>query len=251
MNRTRVDLLFRLLTVFLVDVLNPMLVVALALFVSVGYILTLLMSVTIAHWQTLFWLSLCVPLTGLIGRAKIVWRGGGYSRSRFSWRVLLPFVPLLIFAPMFTAELAAPYLQILHHGDIHLGYIHQLLYGATPIDNIFVPGYPANFYWLYHAILAAVVGVTGLAPPLVASIVTILVILSSLFWLARILVVLELATSRSFLLGLLVVLVYSAVNITGVLTLLSTILDGSFVPDLCASCCCRAQTVDFTASWAR
>ena len=46
MNRVNRDIVWRLLTTLVVDILNPTLVISLALFVSVGYILTLLMPVT-------------------------------------------------------------------------------------------------------------------------------------------------------------------------------------------------------------
>ncbi len=231
-----VDSAWSLLCGLFTQVLNPLFVIWPALFVCLGYLLTLLIPVQIAHWLALLWFSLLLPLAALLLRfrgmtplAPPVESGGGIDCSLgFRWHALLPLLPLLVFAPMFHAELASPTLQILNHGDMHVAYVHQLLHRATPVENIFVPGYPANFYWLYHALLAALVQATGWAPPLVASLLAITAICSSFYWLARVLVALGLARRHSLFLGLLIVLVYCAVNITGALTLLGAWLDGAY-----------------------
>jgi hypothetical protein len=230
MNRARIDLFWSTLATLTTDILNPLLVIALALYVSVGYLLTLLMPVTISHWQMLFWISLCLPLAGLLIRARRLWRRGAASRARFSWRLLLPFLPLLIFVPMFTLELSVPYLQFIHHADIHVAYVHQLLYGATPVDNIFGAGYPANYYWLYHAILAPIVQLTSLSPPLAASILNILVIISSILWIAQILIQFQIASRQTALLGCYAVLVYCSVNLSGPLSVAEQLLQGGEGP---------------------
>ena len=249
MKNRPVDSAWILLCGLFTQVFNPLFVIWPAVFVCFGYILTLLMPMQIAHWRTLLWFSLLLSLAGLLLRFRgmtplgppvesgggstplgpPVGSGGGIDCSLgFHWRALLPLLPLLVFLPMFQAELASPTLQIMNHGDMHVGYVHELLYRTTPAENIFVPGYPANFYWLYHALLAALVKATGWAPPLAASLLTIIAICSSFYWLARVLVGLGLAKRRSLYLGLLIVLVYCAVNITGVLTLLGTLLDGTY-----------------------
>lgn len=228
-----VDSAWMLLSGLFTQVFNPLFVIWLAVFVCCGYILTLLLPMQIVHWQALLWFSLLLPLAALLlrfrGMSTPVESGRGSECSLgFHWRALLPLLPLLVFVPMFQAELASPTLQIMNHGDMHVGYVHELLYRTTPAENIFVPGYPANFYWLYHALLAALVKVTGWAPPLAASFLTIIAICSSFYWLARVLVGLGLAKRRSLYLGLLIVLVYCAVNITGALTLLGALLDGTY-----------------------
>ncbi len=249
LKKRPVDSAWILLSGLFTQVFNPLFVICPAVFVGCGYILTLLTPMQIAHWRALLWFSLLLPLAALLLRFRGMTllgppdesgggstplnppdeSGGGFGSSLgFHWRALLPLLPLLVFLPMFQAELASPTLQIMNHGDMHVGYVHELLYRTTPAENIFVPGYPANFYWLYHALLAALVKVTGWAPPLAASLLTIIAICSSFYWLARVLVGLGLAKRRSLYLGLLVVLVYCAVNITGVLTLLGTLLDGSY-----------------------
>ncbi len=56
----------RMFSAAIIDILNPQIVISLALIVSVGYILTLLMPANIVDWQVLFWLTLILPLAGLV-----------------------------------------------------------------------------------------------------------------------------------------------------------------------------------------
>ena len=228
MKNRPLDNAWRALVGLFTEVLNPLFVIWLALFVCLGYLLTLLMPVRIEHWTALLIATLLLPLAGLFLRFHQLWHAGAYAPLAFDKRALLPLIPLLVFVPLFQAELASPTLQVMNHGDMHVGYVHELLYRATPAQNIFVPGYPANFYWLYHAILAALVDVSDLAPPLVASAVNIIVITSSFYWLSRLLVDLELARPSTLFLGLLIVLVYCSINITGPFSWLASILNDNY-----------------------
>ena len=115
--------------------------------------------------------------------------------------------------------MASPSLQIYHHGDLHGAYINQLLYGSGPAENIFLAGYPANFYWLFHAFIAPIVQITSLSPLLVLTVFNIVAILSSLLWIARILIILELCRPQTLFFGFAILFVYCSVNLTGVLSL--------------------------------
>ena len=126
---------------------------------------------------------------------------------------------------------SSPTVQILSHPDLHFGYINQLLYGSTPLENVFVAGYPANYYWLFHAFLAAVVKTTALRAPVVASIVNVLSVVSSFLWIGQILVLLKLGKLRTLSLGLLVVFVFCSVNITGILSLFTHVINGTYEPN--------------------
>ena len=57
MKPNRAGIAWRLINITIFDVLNPLLLISLALFVSLGYILTLLMPVDISHWQGLPYLA--------------------------------------------------------------------------------------------------------------------------------------------------------------------------------------------------
>lgn len=222
----------RLLTILILEVLNPLFAISFALFVSVGYILSLLMPVTIGLWQALLVPCTLVPFVWLLAGAVKRSKQSHSEPYQFSWRVFLPLVvPILVLAPGLYAIASSPTVQILSHPDLHFGYINQLLYGSTPLENVFVAGYPANYYWLFHAYLAALTESTALRAPYVASIVNVLSVLSSFLWIGQILVLLKLGKPRTLSLGLLVVFVFCSVNITGILSLFSHIVNGTYAPD--------------------
>ena len=64
----------RIVTILVIEVLNPLLVMSFALFVSLGYILTLLMPVDISHWQALLLPSTLIPLVWLLAGAYKSWK---------------------------------------------------------------------------------------------------------------------------------------------------------------------------------
>ena len=242
-NRPRTDKAWRLLVGLFAEVVNPLLVIWLALFICCGYILTLLMPVRIAHWTALLAITLLLSLAGLLLRfrgmtpdesgggstplAPPVGSGGGIDWSRgFHWRALLPLLPLLIFLPLFYTELTSPTQQVMGHIDIHAGYINQLRFGAAPPENVFVAGHPANYYWLFHAPLAALVELTELPSPQLSALLNLFAIVISFCLLADILVALGLAERRTLWLGFAIVLVYCALNILGPPALLSRLLAG-------------------------
>ena len=127
--------------------------------------------------------------------------------------------------------ITSPTVQILSHPDLHFGYTYQLLYGATPVENVFVAGYPANYNWLFHAFAAAMIETTSLRPPYILSAMNIIAVFSSFLWIGQTLVALELSKPRTLHLGLLAVFVFCSVNATGVLSLLAHLANGTFEPD--------------------
>ncbi len=216
---------FSFLPILLVEALNPLYVISIALYVGLGYILTLLMPVDISHWRAVFWISVVAPFILLMIRAISIWQGASIEEARSAWRRVLPLLPLLFLVPVFAVELTYPDLQLPGHGDLHIGYALQLLYGTTPIESVFLAGYPANYYWLYHAYLAVIASITSLSVPTVGSILNLLAILSSLLWIAQTLIELRLAKPRTVYLGLLAILVYCSVNMSGVITLAGQIAE--------------------------
>ncbi len=230
MIRSKVDLAWRLLATLVLDVINPLLLIALALFVSIGYILTLLMPVTIVEWLTVFWLTSLGTLAGLTYRARRRWKRATATALPFSRTALLSMLPLLLFVPAILAEFAHPTMQVRNHGDIHAAYIHQLLYESTPIENVFAAGYPAGYHWLFHAPIAAIVHVTGFSPPSIASLINVIAILSSFVWIGKTLQLLELGRPRTLGFGFMILLVYFSVNITSTISLASHILGGTYSP---------------------
>ena len=216
--------------IVIADVLNPLYAISFALFVSIGYILSLLMPMTIGLWQALLLPCTLIPLVWLAAGAYRRWNSDRNKDRRLTWRDLAPaVVPLLVVAPGLYAIVSSPTVQILSHPDLHFGYINQLRFGSTPLENLFVAGYPANYYWLFHAYLAAIIETTSLRAPYVASAINVLAVFSAFIWIGRTLVMLKLSKPRTLYLGLLIVFVFCSVNITGMLSLLSHVANDSFV----------------------
>ncbi|MYA92537.1 MAG: hypothetical protein F4Y30_03845 [Chloroflexi bacterium] len=229
-TQPRIDSAWRWLVGLFSEVLNPLLIIWLALFVCLGYILTLLMPVRIEQWTALLGATLLISLAGLSLRFWHLWRAGAYRSLAFEWRALLPMVPLLVFLPMMLAQLSSPSHQLQSHADLYISYVHELLYRETPAESVYIAGYPANFYWLYHALLAALAQLTALAPSQIAQVLNVLAVCSSFYWLSEVIVRLGLAQRRTMRLGCLVMLVYCAVNLTGALTLIGALLEDGEIP---------------------
>ena len=222
----------KLAAILILEVFNPLFAISFALFVSMGYILSLLSPMTIDLWQALLIPCTLIPLAWLLSGAVKRSKQSHSDAYQFSWRVFLPLVvPAMVLAPGLYAIVSSPTVQILSHPDLHFGYINQLLYGSTPLENVFVAGYPANYYWLFHAFLAAVVKTTALRAPVIASIVNVLAVVSSFLWIGQILILLKLGKRRTMSLGLLVVFVFSSVNITGILSLFTHVINGTYEPN--------------------
>lgn len=214
------------------DVLNPLFAISFALFVSVGYILSLLTPMTIGLWQALLVPCTLIPLVWLAAGAYSRWNIDRKSDGNLTWRVLTPaVVPFLVVAPGLYAIVSSPTVQILSHPDLHFGYINQLRYGSTPLENVFVAGHPVNYFWLFHAYVAAIIESTSLRAPYVASTINVLAVFSAFIWIGRTLVMLKLAKPRTLYLGLLMVFVFCSVNITGILSLLSHVANGTYIPN--------------------
>ena len=228
MTKAKVGAGLQFAAVLITEVLNPLFVMSLAVFVSAGYFLTLLMPVDIEMWRALFWVSLAAPGLILLASFQARWRRGEYViKGGASWRMLLPFIPLLILAQSLIIEFSDPAQQILVHGSLYSGYMQQLFYGATPIENPYVAGYPANHYWLYFAYVAAVAKTASWNLLYASEIVNFIALFSGLLWLARVVILLGLARPRTIYLGLLVIFVYCSVNTAGMLSLTAHLAGGA------------------------
>ena len=227
MPERRLDLAWQLTCALLADVLNPLLILSTALFVSLGYILTLLMPVEIGHWAALWLLSLLVPLAWLLRRMRTRWRKGRYRLEPFAWRCLLPGIAALLVMPCQVTLLALPSLESFSHTDMHFAYITQITNLPTPVESIYAAGYPASYYWLYHALVAAVIRVTSLDMYSAFIVVNAVFMLSALHWFGQILVWLGLGKARSLRLALLIVFFLCSLNLTSLFTLLDSALQGT------------------------
>lgn len=222
----------KIVTVFILEVLNPLFAISFALFVSVGYILSLLMPVSIGHWQALLIPSTLIPFGWLLAGAIKRSKHSASNAHSFSLRDFSPLVvPALALAPGLYAIASSPTVQVLSNPDLHYGYINQALHGSTPFENIFVAGFPANYYWLFHAYVAAFTQWTTWPASYIGTIVNVLAVCSSFLWIGQALVILGLAKPRTFTLGLLTTFVFCSLNATGILSLLAHHLTGTYPAD--------------------
>ncbi len=228
MSRSRVDDVWRLCVIVVVEILNPLLLISLALFVSVGYILTLMLPVNVDIWAGLAVACILLALIPLSLRARRIWRSDPRPLKLYSWRILLPIVPLLPLLLVFIVMLSQPSLTAIAHIDLYFSYVMQVYHSSTPLENIFVPGYPANHYWLFHALIAAIIRLTSLDTFSVFLVLNFVYLTSALLWLARTILALNLAKPRTIYVGIVVIFVFGALNATGPLSNLSHLLADSF-----------------------
>ncbi len=225
MNSSRGDSAWRL-AYAVVDILNPLLIISLALFVSVGYVLTLLIPVNIDVWAALLVLSLLLPCIVLSWRQRMRWKSTRQAPKPSSFRVLLTILPLLLLLPAIAVYLTRPSLIAIPHINIYLVYGQQIFHGASPPENIFMPGFAATHYWLFHAYIAALVKVTAVDIYSAAVLINAFYIFGSLYWIGRALVALKLAEAGSLWLGFAIMFVFGALNLSGVLALLANEVAG-------------------------
>lgn len=108
------------------------------------------------------------------------WSGAGWRGTLALTLVAVAFVPSL------WAVLAAPRVQISHHGFFHSAYVYQVIAGHVPPENVTLPGHPSNTYWPYHALLAALIELLGVPAPLASALLNVAVLAGSLAWTAAI-----------------------------------------------------------------
>jgi hypothetical protein len=88
--------------------------------------------------------------------------------TRRDWLVLGAF--FLVVLPGILAMLLSPRVQIANHGTFHSAYIYEILVNQIPPENVTFPGFPANFYWPYYAVLAVIAYAFNVAPPMASMI---------------------------------------------------------------------------------
>lgn len=154
-------------------VVIPAIPFSVVIFAVLGYTLSQFMRPFAASaWTVTLLLSLALSLT-IIAATKVVFNATASphpSSSTATVKGALPgflkqLLPYLVLVPGICALVLSPRLQISFHGYFHAGYVYQLLNGYVPPENPILPGYPANIYWLYHALIAALVNLFEIAPP--------------------------------------------------------------------------------------
>lgn len=113
--------------------------------------------------------------------AVLAFRPCSKKAASSNWLQAYPYLVLL---PSIAAVLFSPRIQISYHGFFHSAYVTQILQGHIPPENVTLPGYPADDYWPYHAILAVLWLGTHWPVPFLSAVLNLL-ILASCFYVIR------------------------------------------------------------------
>ncbi|MGB2693334.1 MAG: hypothetical protein WBB48_11895 [Thermodesulfobacteriota bacterium] len=76
-----------------------------------------------------------------------------------------------------------------------------------------MPGYGANIYWLYHALLATFVNISNLSAPQVSSILNLFTLISSFYWINRILKALNIKQKKPFIISCYAIFILLGLNL--------------------------------------
>ena len=123
-----------------------------------------------------------------------------------------------------------PSLRGISHTDIYFVYVAQIFNGFAPPDSVFLPGFAASHYWLFNALIAALVKLTALDVYSTANLVNNVFIFSSLFWLGQTLLTLKLAKSRTMFLFFAIMFLLGALNLSGILSAISVAISEADTP---------------------
>lgn len=162
--------------------LNPALAFAFVIFAATGYMLSIFFPTTILVWDIVLIGSLIVS-TGIA--LKFV-QAEQNTKAISPLQTLLSLIPYIIFLPSIWLLLISPELQMSYHGDLHSGYVNQILYATGQPENIYLPGTTANHYWLYHALIATISDILHMPHPVSNVLLSILALVSVFGWVHRV-----------------------------------------------------------------
>ncbi|MGB2693335.1 MAG: hypothetical protein WBB48_11900 [Thermodesulfobacteriota bacterium] len=146
--------------------------------------------------------------------------------------LILMSLPYLIFVPVVIASFIYTKVQIGSHGGFHVGYVYQILQGIIPPENVVLPGYEANIYWLYHALIAAIVNISNISAPLVSTILNLFALIGSFYWINKTLIVLEIRTKNQTIISCYAIFILLGLNLFAPLHFLMTKFTlGVLMPD--------------------
>ncbi len=226
MNDSRLGAAWMLLSLAAIEVFAPLLLISAALFCSIAYTLTLLIPATIDMWAALLLLCVLLPLMLLSLRAGRIWRQTRRQSARIGWRCLLPLLPLLVILPPVYAVLAKPSIYSIAHTDLQFAFINQVFLRESPYESVLLPGNPSNQYWLYFVFAAAFARLTALDTYTAWTLLNLCFVLATLVWIARCLLVMNLARRDTLRLGMATLFTWGAMNLTGSLSVLDHAANG-------------------------
>jgi hypothetical protein len=187
---------------------------AIVIFVSLGFLISILSPINIIVWDLLLILSFFLAATmiyGLEGKALFE------NKNSLGFNTLLAILPLIIFLPSFGSLFQSPELQLSYHSDLHGAYVQQIILGTGQAQNPYVLGEPANYPWLYYTILASVSHLSKLPHSFARSIIDFILLFSTIGWIFETLVYIVPRKFSPFTLMILAVIGFSGLNLFGFL----------------------------------
>lgn len=216
---------------WLLNMSNLLVALTCALFAVLGYVASTLFDTSITWWVGVLCVAILLSLLILYGAQRAGWLAEYQSGTNPSLRNrLLSLLPFLIVVPAFVMVYLSPALQSSFHSDLHSPFVDQILYHTGQPRNIYFYPEPANYYWLYHALVATVDSLLPVPDTRVWAIINMIALASTFGWVYRCLPYVLPRRRHPFLEAMLVVFVVFSVNLFGIFHALVGILDG--LPDL-------------------
>ncbi len=210
-----------------------------------GYSLSLLFhNFNLELWNIVFIGIFILSFLVIVLRNKEYLKLSYRDKNVSAKSLFLKYLPYLVFLPPIILILHSTGIQMSLHGGFHIGYVNQLLRSVIPPENVVLPGYEANIYWLYHALLATIVKIFNIAAPLASTILNIFALIGSLYWINRILDQLDLKYKNTFIISCYAIFILLGLNLFSPIHLLMHYFEkGNIFPDNFLSSINRWSTV--------
>ncbi len=124
-------------------------------------------------------------------------------------------LPFLILLPGVASVLLSTRLQLSNHGAFHIGYINQILFGNSLPENVVLPGFEANVYWLYHALLAVVVTILNVPAPIASITINFIALAGSFYWINKFIKILGIDKRNPIAIGFYIIFIIFGLNLFG------------------------------------
>ena len=213
------------LIIIIFDVSIYTLTISFAVFAVSGYIYSQLFeSLNILIWTVLFiFIFIAVLIHSLLNQHKELY--SFYVSENFSIKYLFfRLLPFLILLPGVAAVLLSTRLQLSNHGAFHIGYINQILLGNSLPENVVLPGFEANVYWLYHALLAVVVTILNVPAPIASITINFIALAGSFYWINKFIKILGIDKRNPIAIGFYIIFIIFGLNLFGSVHILKHLL---------------------------
>jgi hypothetical protein len=167
------------------------------------------------------------PVTARVGFAGEIDDTEPSAGGHGWWGVIAAGLLFLFLVPGFLANFLSTRMQLSAHGYLHSAYTYQILNGHTPPENVLFPGYLANFYWPYHALIATFSQVLNSPPPLMGTVLSVIALALALGLLYELVETLLVCEKRPLVLTILAFFSLFGANLFGTLHSAARLSPGS------------------------